>query len=331
MRPIARVQTPLAAKAVRLAAVLSLLGTASLLLAQQQPIAFVPTQGVTLSGSLEVANGRASIGNNGTITAGDKTARIQLARGGELALCESTKVHLSTDNTLDQSTHPGDNALMIALDRGAFEAHYTPGPYSDVVMTPDLRILISGPGKADLSLRVGDNGDTCIDNHGANAPYVTVNNLFSGGVYRVQPNQRVLLEHADVDQVVDNEAAPCGCPSAPSLPIASRHNGMPVGGPSSTPADTDFPLAESEGLQPPPPPPSSPVVPVGTPHAEVAVPLIFDGTQSPPSEPATTAAAPADTDAPPAPQPAPRKRGFFHSFGHFFAHLFGRKEHGGKE
>jgi hypothetical protein len=320
--------SPLSSRAGHISAALLLTAGSALCHAQQQPIAFVPTQGVTLSGSLEVADGRASIGNNGTITAGDKTAHIKLARGGELALCESTKIHLSTDNTLDQATHPGDNALMIALDRGALEAHYTPGPYSDVVMTPDLRILISGPGKADLSLRVGENGDTCIDNHGANAPYVTVNNLFSGGIYRVQPNQRVLLEHADVDQVVDNETEPCGCPTAPSLPIASRHKGMPVGGPSSTPADTDFPLAVSEGLQPPPPSPSTPVVPVGTPHAEVAVPLTFDGAQSPspPPGPAANSAPPADTDTdtPPAPQPAPRKRGFFHGLGHFFAHLFGK-------
>ncbi len=57
----------------------SLVPTAS---AQQtqapSPIAYVPTEGVTLSGSLEVANGKAVIGNNGSITAGDKTATVTL-------------------------------------------------------------------------------------------------------------------------------------------------------------------------------------------------------------------------------------------------------------
>ncbi len=103
---------------------------------------------------------------------------------------------------------------MIALDRGAVEASYETGKYSDVLLTPDLRILISGPGAADLKIRVNEKGDTCVDNHGANAPYVTVTSQFEGGVYRVQPNQRVMFEHGSLQQVVDNESEPCGCPAA---------------------------------------------------------------------------------------------------------------------
>src|SRR5271170_1153789 len=191
--------------------------------AQQQPIAWVPTEGVSLSGSLSVENGKASIGNNGAITAGDATAHVQLARGGELRLCASTKVHLSKDATANPSGDPtADSALMIALDRGAIEASYTPGKYSDVLLTPDLRILISAPGQADLKIRTNQKGDTCIDNHGANAPYVTVTSQFEGGLYRVQPNQRVMFEHGSLQQVVDNEPEPCGCPAAaPPVSVTS--------------------------------------------------------------------------------------------------------------
>jgi len=39
---------------------------------------------------------------------------------------------------------------MIAIDHGALEAHYLPGQYSDVLLSPDLRILISPPGQVDL-------------------------------------------------------------------------------------------------------------------------------------------------------------------------------------
>ena len=189
--------------------------------AQQQPIAYVPTEGVSLSGSLAVANGKASIGNDGTITAGDSTAHVSLVRGGELSLCASTKVHLSKETSASTSTDPAaDSALMIALDRGAVEASYTPGKYSDVLLTPDLRILISGPGQADLKIRTNQKGDTCVDNHGANAPYVTVTSQFEGGLYRVQPNQRVMFEHGSLQQVVDNESEPCGCPAPPPPPVA---------------------------------------------------------------------------------------------------------------
>jgi hypothetical protein len=298
--------------------------------AQQKPIAYVPTEGVTVSGSLEVANGKATIGNNGSITAGDTTANITLARGGELRLCSSTTIHLTTDRSVVPATGDNSTALMISLDRGALEASYKTGSYSDVLLTPDLRILVSGPGDADLKMRVNQKGDTCIDNHGDNAPYVTVTSQFEGGIYRVKPNQRVLFDHGSLQQVVDNEAEPCGCPAAASVSVASN-NGKPVGGPSSTPADTAFPLAESEGLKPPPPPPTQPVVPVGQPHAQVEVPLTYNGAapSQPTSAPAVTPPPPSAQPAPapvetPAPQKPASSGGFFHHIGHFFAKIFGR-------
>lgn len=297
--------------------------------AQQQPIAYVPTDGVVLSGPLTVADGKASIGNNGTITAGDKTAHVTLARGGEIRLCASTKAHLSKDATLNTSDPGADTALMIALDRGALEASYTPGKYSDVLLTPDLRILISGPGKTDLKIRVNQQGDTCIDNHGSDAPYVTVTSQFEGGLYRVQPNQRVLIEHGSLEKVVDNEAEPCGCPVPPPVSVASatadtvtnkpnpaqpgQQIGKPVGGPSSTAADTLFPIEESEGLKPPPLIPTEPLTPAGVAHIEVQAPISYSGTATPnpaapgaagTPPPSTTTAEPV-TPLPTQPTPAP--------------------------
>ena len=297
---------------------------------QQQPIAYVPTDGVTVSGSLEVVNGKATIGNDGSITAGDKTANVTLARGGEVRLCASTTVRLTRDRSITPDSGKDSTALMLSLDRGALEATYKTGSYSDVLLTPDLRILVSGPGDADLKMRVNQKGDTCIDNHGDNAPYITVTSQFEGGVYRVKPNQRVLFEHGSLEQVVDNEAEPCGCPPAAPIAIASA-SGKPVGGPSSTPADTAFPLAESEGLKSPPPPPSQPVVPPGTPHAQVEVPLIYNGAapNQPTAAPAATpppvvASAPPPVEAPPPEEKPAKSGGFFHSIGHFFSRIFGR-------
>ena len=176
-------------------------------------------------------------------------------------------------------------------------------------------------------MRVNQKGDTCIDNHGDNAPYITVTSQFEGGVYRVKPNQRVLFEHGSLQQVVDNEPEPCGCPPAAPVAIATA-DGKPVGGPSSTPADTAFPLAESEGLKSPPPPPSQPVVPEGTPHAQVEVPLVYSGSAPPQSTNAPAAAMPPTVaSAPPAEESSAQKPaksgGIFHHIGHFFARLFG--------
>lgn len=271
-------------------------------------IASVALNGVTVSGSLSVANGRAMIGNNGTITAGTQPAQVRLARGGSLNVCATTKIHLTTDTATEAS------ALMIGLDRGAFEAHYTAGEYSDVILTPDLRILVSPPGDVDLSLRVNAKGDTCVDNHGANAPYVLATNLYSGGAYRVQPNQRVLFEHGSLNDVVDNEPDPCGCPPATETLTVARNAGK---GAREAAKRNPFPLAQSEGLTPPPPLPTQPDVPPGQVETEVQAPLTYNS------------AHPALPPQPAAPEPAPktakRHRGLFRSIGHFFRHIFGGK------
>lgn len=290
-------------------------------------IATVPVEGVALSGSLSVENGRATIGNNGTITAGDETAHVALTRGGNVNVCASTRIHLSTDNTT-----PG-GALMIAIDRGAIEAHYTPGQYSDVLMTPDLRILIAPPGEADISLRVNSQGDTCIDNHGEHAPYVLASSLFDGGAYRVQPNQRVLFEHGSLHEVVDNEQEPCGCPSEHPLSVASAGvEGKTAAKPGEAvaknraEADNPFPLAQSEGLKPAPAPATTPVVPVGRAHAQVEAPLTFNSSQPLlPEHPLANraATAKAQTVAAQAPAGQPHHSGFFGHIGHFFKRMLG--------
>ncbi|HEX4036848.1 MAG TPA: hypothetical protein VHX37_02220 [Acidobacteriaceae bacterium] len=292
-------------------------------------IATVPLEGVSVSGTLSVADGRAVIGNNGSITAGEKTAHVQLSRGGELNVCASTQIHLSTDNTT-----PG-GALMMAIDRGAVEAHYTPGQYSDVVLTPDLRILISPPGDADLSLRVNRQGDTCVDNHGDHAPYVLASSLFEGGAYRIQPNQRVLFEHGSLREVVDNEPEACGCP--PDQPLSVASAGVAGSNPAQpgetvaknkAEANNPFPLAESEGLAPPPRPSSTPVVPAGQPHVEIEAPLVYNSAAPPPevNTPPTAVNHPAGPPPPvvtQAPPEKPHATGFFGHVGHFFKRLFG--------
>ncbi len=311
------------------------------------------------------------LGNGSTVTAGKITLPIHLTRGGELDLCATTELHLSQDNSASNSASPApnpNNPLMLALDHGAIEAHYTVGKNSDVVLTPDLRILLSGPGKADVRIRVNAQGDTCVDNPGTNAPYVTVSEQMGTGVYRVQPNQRVLFEHGSVRDVVDHETQPCGCPAVPAISVASTGTSVgtsgksiakpgeevaakssALGGPSSTPADTAFPLAESEGLAPPPALPTKPAIVPGEVNSEVTTTLSYVApkqtvpTGSPsgmatPQSAATVASAPASgfgptvsgadvatAEAPPAAiQPAPRKKpGIFHKIGRFFVRIFG--------
>ena len=278
------------------------------------------TEGVSLKGAMTVADGRATLGNNGEVMAGDKAATVMLERGGMLLICASTGVQIAKDASPQVATSPGSAGLLFSIDRGAFEAHYTPGSYSDVILTPDMRLLISGPGPTDLKLRVNAQGDTCVDNAGENAPYVVASSLMDGGAYRVRPGQRVLFVHGSLGQVVDNEREPCGCPAATPADVAKNGTGQKLGGPSSTPADTAFPTAVSEGLEAPPAPAGSPVVPAGQAHAQVAATLSSSTPPGPPP-PETTAAAPLMQ--PNTPAARIQHRGFFGSIGHFFSKVFG--------
>jgi hypothetical protein len=323
------------------------------------------TEKVQVSGAVTLTADGTALGNGSTVTAGKVTLPVHLTRGGQLDLCATTTVHLAQQYNAADANSP----LMVALDHGAIEAHYKVGTNSDVVLTPDLRILLSGPGQADVRIRLNDQGDTCVANRGDNAPYVTVSEQMGPGVYRVMPNQRVMFEQGSVRNVVDNEAQPCGCPAPPVISVASAsttaatgkpvakpgeavaakpaEKSEPLGGPSSTPADTAFPLAESEGLAPPPAAPTKPVVPLGETHSEVTTTLSYiapkqtvpTGTPSgmaTPGSAATVASTPAPgfgesvntgpvavAEAPPVPQPKPRKSGFFHKIGRLFAKIFG--------
>lgn len=309
-----------------------------------EPIGETSSSALDVSGSVDVVSGKMVLGNGSTVTARNHAVDIHLRRGGEVKICQTTSLHLAKDSSIHE---PASTALMLALDRGAIEAHYTVGKYSDVLLTPDLRILVSGPGRADLSVRVNREGDTCVANHGARAPYVIVSSLMEGGAYRVMPNQRVIFEGGSLSKVVDNAHEPCGCPPGPPVNLAraaspvlsGKKPAHPVGGPSSEPQDTAFPLAESEGLAPPPKPPSQPVVPPGQIHVQVTVPFTYNGSHPPalpPLKPPEVAEAKAPaplpkTAADQAPEAAipPRNahhrsplRGFFGGIGHFFSRIF---------
>jgi len=290
---------------------------------QSGPIAIVhfdtkdPDAASRVTGSIEVSRGTAVIGASGTVTSGSRTTEVVLPRRGVLRVCALTTVKLAADSSVPAGEIPG---LMIAMDHGAVEASFATGHNSDFLLTPDFRILIGGPGKAEVKVRLGQHGDTCVDNAagapadssllkgqqaGANAPYVLVTSVFDGGNYHVQSGQRVMFERGSLREVVDNEKEPCGCPPA-------------------APQGNEFPLAQSEGLAPAPKPAPATPSPNSAP-APVVEPLIYKSgelaAEPPAAQPAQGAAA---SQNPPANPPvAPKKRSVFSKIGGFFKRMFG--------
>ena len=281
--------------------------------AQSGPLAIVPLDSkdagsaAMVTGALQVANGRAMIATNGAITSGTNTTEVTLPRRGVLRVCAATTVKLAADASVPQGEVPG---LMMVIDHGAIEASFATGRNSDVLLTPDFRILIGAPGSADVKVRLGQHGDTCVDNAGVNAPYVLVTSVFDGGIYRVQPGQRVMFQHGSVYAVVDQEKESCGCPA----PVHPNSN--------------EFPEAQSAGLAPLQPAGPPGAVPAGTPteatdtfvHKSGEPPPETDtitttkGTPTPHLEVAATKPPKVKSD---------KKPGFMTRMGHFFRRLFG--------
>jgi hypothetical protein len=270
---------------------------------QVNPIAIVPLDpgipgsAASVVGASQVSGGKAIIVGSGTITSGPNTADVVLPNRGQLHVCASTSIKLAANSGVPAGETPG---LMMAMDHGAIEASFSTGRNADTLITPDFRILIGGPGPALVKVRLGQHGDTCIDNPGANAPYVLVSSIFDNHDYRVQAGQRVMFEHGSLHEVVDHEKEPCGCP------------------PSSTPGINDFPLAVSEGLAP------GAGQPLAAPASGDATSgaLSYNGTDQ------AQAGASADPDAKSVHKPKKHKKhtgiaGVFESIAGFFKHLFG--------
>jgi len=211
-----------------------------------------PDQAAKVTGAIEVSHGKAVIAASGAITSGQETTPVTLPHRGVLRVCASTTVKLAADSSVPAGETPG---LTLAMDHGAVELSFATGRNSDILLTPDFRILIGGPGAAEVKVRLGQHGDTCVDNAGVNAPYVLVSSVFEGGAYRVQPGQRVMFEHGSLRDVVDNEKEPCGCPP-------------------SAPKGNEFPLAQSEGLAPLPKPAPSPIV-ANSARPQAIEPLVY--------------------------------------------------------
>jgi len=285
----------------------------------QQPIGNVAVQDATVAGELTVNNGRAVLVANTTVTAKDHTADVTLNRGGSIHVCATSGLHITAGKSAT-----GPAPLMLSLDRGAIEVQMA-ATTSDVIMTPDLRFGIASNGPLDLSLRVTSNGDTCVENRGANAPILTGADQFGESSYNLRPGQHVLFEHGSLKEVVDNESSPCGCPPAPAPGLSLADAAIKVGTTKqAVEAQHPFPAAISNGLAPTA---AVPQAPQGVVHAQVATTLSYDANGNaaspPPSAPAEANAPATAQTAPPAPAPQ-HHSDVGHWIGHFFKRLFGR-------
>jgi AMIN domain len=303
--------------------------------------AFVPVAPGS-SGVLVEAGSRLS--GDSALTAGSETTILRLARGGEVRVCPKTTL----------SVTPSENGrdLMLGMSTGALEAHYTADASADSVITPDFRMLLSGPGEVNYAISANARGDTCIRALPGNTASVMVSELMGNGTYQVKANEQVFFRSGRLDRKETTVPDDCGCPP-PQIPVM-RAAAAPAISEKDLPPTVHLARPGDEAKPVPPPEPTSKmpsqdaspsqvtlaIAPPGTeslpapspnaPHAQIDAPFVFRASDSPPASapdlgtgtlPMSRTAAPAPVLTIAEPPDQPRK-GVMGKVKGFFASIF---------
>jgi len=245
----------------------------------QQAIGEVYASDAAVKGTVRETASGLEVSNGSVVTAGEHSATLRLRRGGQVRICPGTNLTVNSS--------PQGQELMFAMSAGSLEAEYQLPATADVVLTPDFRILISGPAKAGFSVTAMQNGDACVRSRGDDS-YVVVSELMGNDFYRLKPNEQAVFHAGHAKDPDLNGTMTCGCPAPAPL---ERAEAAP---PAPTPAQRAAVLAaiQSEpavaatanaaaGL-----PPQS----AGQVNIEVDAPMIFQGNGGTPPDVTATLA-----------------------------------------
>jgi len=281
----------------------------------QQNVGELFASDASVKGGVILANSGTKVLSGSTIAAGEQTATLKLERGGNMLICRGTSLAVTTSQNGRQ--------LMLSMNAGNIEMDYPIGAAADNLLTPDFRLLLPGPGRLHLAVRVSAKGDTCVQSLASNSSAVVVSEGMGDESYQVKPNEAVIFNGGRISGALPTPES-CGCPAPPPTQVAK----------ASPP-----PQPKPETLKADPPPPETHMV-VDAPfiyrasdpvdltenvahlHME-SKPMNFDPVVLPP--PATSAknAKPAKTQATATSQnSAQEKHGLFAKLGAFFAAMF---------
>jgi len=196
----------------------------------QNVVGDVYASDASVKGSVRETSAGLEISSGAALTAGEHAATLRLARGGQVRVCPGTNLTVNTS--------PQGQELMFAMSDGSLEADYSIPFLADVVLTPDYRILISGPADVNVSITTGKNGDACVRSRGENS-YVVVSELMGDDFYHVKPDEQVVFHGGHVKNPEINSAIACGCPAPAALERAE------VAPPAQTMSAASAPIPQS--------------------------------------------------------------------------------------
>jgi hypothetical protein len=177
----------------------------------QQNVGELFAADASVKGSVVLANSGTNVMSGSSISAGEQLATLKLERGGTMLICPNTSLAVTTSQNGRQ--------LMFSMNAGNLEMDYPIGAASDNLLTPDFRLLLPGPGRLHLAVRVSAKGDTCVQSLSANSAAVVVSEGMGEESYQVKPNEAVIFNGGRISGAMPTRES-CGCPAPPPTQVA---------------------------------------------------------------------------------------------------------------
>jgi len=216
----------------------------------QQTLGELYASDASVKGSVILAGSGTSVLSGSSIEAGALGATLKLERGGTLLVCPGTKLSITASQNARE--------LMFSLNSGNLEMNYPLGAAADTLLTPDLRLLMPGPGRLHIAVRVNAKGDTCVQALDSNATAIVVSETMGDATYQVRTDDAVVFQSGHISGALPSHQS-CGCLEPPRTVVAK-----------ATPPP-------AQPTEPKPPPPSAKPVPVPSAdeHLAVEAPFVF--------------------------------------------------------
>jgi hypothetical protein len=222
--------------------------------AAQQAIGELYATDASVKGSVILANSGTSVLSGSSIQAGAQAATLKLERGGNLLVCEGTKLSINASQS--------GRELLFSLNSGDLELNYPLGAEADTLLTPDLRLLLPGPGTVHVAVRITAQGDTCVQSLPSNVAAIVVSETMGDATYQVKPDEAVLFKSGHLGEASPHKGS-CGCPTPPPTPTQVAKAAPPPPPPAAQPK--------------PAPPVTAPPPPSPEEHMAVEAPFVFRG------------------------------------------------------
>jgi hypothetical protein len=177
----------------------------------QQNVGELFATDASVKGSVVLANSGTTVMSGSSIAAGTQTATLKLERGGTMMICPGTSLAITTSQNGRQ--------LMFSMNTGNLEMDYPIGAASDNLLTPDFRLLLPGPGRLHIAVRVNPKGDTCVQSLPSNSSAIVISEGMGEESYQVKSNEAVIFNGGRISGAIPTRES-CGCPAPPPTQVA---------------------------------------------------------------------------------------------------------------